>query len=71
MKRKDFEAIIKEKGFSLIRNKRHLVFGHDEIDYRVVIPTGNEINKMICRRLLKEIDQAFEDKEKDNARATN
>lgn len=47
-----------------------MVFAHDEMDYRVVIPTGKEINKMICRRLLKEIDQAFEDKEKEDAGTT-
>lgn len=69
MKRKDFEAEIRDMGFYLIRSKKHLVFAHDEVDYRVVIPTGKEINKMICRRLFKEIDQAFEAKEQENAGA--
>lgn len=53
MKTVDFERILKQNGFSLVRSSGHHVYSNGTKN--VAIPRGREINKMVARRLLKEI----------------
>lgn len=54
MKTKDFERLLKELGFMLARTSNHRVWVKDS--YRVAVPPHKVLNKMIARRLLKEIN---------------
>lgn len=53
MKTADFERILKNMGFALVRNNGHSVWSNGK--QRVAIPHGREMNRMIVRRLLKDI----------------
>lgn len=54
MKTKEFLRILKEMGFSFIRHGRHEVWGNGQ--RHIAVPGGKEINKMVARRILKEIN---------------
>ena len=57
MKTKDFLRILKEAGYVLIRSGRHEIWG--KLGHHIAIPHGSggkEINKMVARRILKEIN---------------
>jgi predicted RNA binding protein YcfA (HicA-like mRNA interferase family) len=53
MKTSDFERILSSLGFTLARTNSHRVWVKDA--HRVAVPPHKTINKMIARRLLKEI----------------
>lgn len=53
MKTNDFERILVTMGFLIMRNGSHKVWANGT--KRVVIPSGRQINRMLARRLLKEI----------------
>ena len=55
MKRRDFERLLLDHGFQLIRESSHRVWSNGQ--RHVAVPHGKEINKMVARRLLKEIEQ--------------
>lgn len=53
MKTKDFERLLVDVGFTLVRLSAHRVWSNGP--QRVAVPQGRTINRMIARRLLKEI----------------
>ena len=53
MKTKDLERIMKKNGYVFIRNSGHIIWGNGV--KTIAIPRGNEVNKMIAKRILKEI----------------
>jgi len=56
MKLRDFEKILSEVGFSLVRlgGNGHRVWGDGA--RHISVPNGREINRMVARRLLKELN---------------
>lgn len=54
MKTKEFERILKEMGYQIIRLGGHRIWGNGQ--RHIAVPNGREINKMVARRLLKEIN---------------
>lgn len=57
MKRRDFERILKDAGYQVLRSNGHTTWANS-LGHTVAIPQSSEINKMMARRLLKEIDKA-------------
>lgn len=57
MKRKDFERLLKDEGYQIVRSNGHITWGHPQ-GHTVAIPHGKELNKMVARRLIKEIAQS-------------
>lgn len=53
MKTTDFERLLVTNGFILVRNSKHRIWAKDQ--KRVAVPNHKVINKMIARRVLKEI----------------
>jgi predicted RNA binding protein YcfA (HicA-like mRNA interferase family) len=56
MKTKEFLRILKDMGYALIRTGKHEIWGRP--GHHIAIPhgsNGKEINKMVARRILKEI----------------
>lgn len=53
MKTVEFERLLVFSGFVLVRNSKHRIWAKDE--KRVAVPNHKLINKMIARRVLKEI----------------
>ena len=53
MKYKDFIRYLREHGYVLIRTSGHHMFSNGS--YTIAVPNSKNINRMICRRLLKEI----------------
>jgi predicted RNA binding protein YcfA (HicA-like mRNA interferase family) len=53
MKTREFERILAEQGFILKRIASHRVWTNGT--QHVAVPLGKQINRMIARRLLKEI----------------
>ena len=53
MKTKDFCRIIESVGFVLVRSSDHIVYSNGQRN--VAVPHQKEINRMMARRLLKEI----------------
>lgn len=53
MRTNDFERILKSMGFVLVRSNGHSVWSNGK--QRVAIPHGRIINRMVVRRLLKDI----------------
>jgi hypothetical protein len=51
MKTKDFERILRELRFQLIRNSNHKIWSNGK--ETIPIPHKKTLNKMIARRLLK------------------
>lgn len=55
MKRRDFERILRAVGFVLGREGGHPVYVRGT--EHVALPRGgNDLNRMVCRRILKEIN---------------
>lgn len=57
MKRKDFERLLKDAGYVVLRSNGHITWGNSA-GHTVAVPHGKELNKMVARRLIKEITQA-------------
>lgn len=53
MKASDFERILNSMGFILARCGAHRVWSNGQ--RQVAVPHGKEINRMVAKRLLKEI----------------
>lgn len=53
MNTKDFERILREMGFQLVRSNDHKIWSNGQKN--VAVPHQKEINKMIARRTLKEL----------------
>lgn len=53
MKSSEFERILKQCGYILARVASHRVWSNGQ--KQVAVPHGKEINRMVARRLLKEI----------------
>lgn len=56
MKLVDFERLLKDSGYVLISNSKHRKWSNGV--NAIVVPQGRIINRMIARRLLKEIGYA-------------
>lgn len=54
MKTNDFERILNKSGFALVRNSKHRIFSNGLKS--VAVPQGKVINRMVARRILKEIN---------------
>jgi predicted RNA binding protein YcfA (HicA-like mRNA interferase family) len=54
MKTREFERILESVGFWLARSNGHNVWSNGV--RRVAVPHGKHINRMVARRLLKEIE---------------
>lgn len=57
MKTRDFVSILRDQGYELVRSGRHIIYG--KAGHHIAIPHGSggkEINKMVARRILKEIN---------------
>lgn len=54
MRTRDFERILEEMGYWLARSNGHNVWSNGT--NRVAVPHGKNINRMVARRLLKEIN---------------
>jgi len=55
MRRREFESLIKKEGFKLRGTGKHKVWVNENKNKHIAVPKGGEINKMIVKRLLKEI----------------
>lgn len=53
MKLVELERILAEMGFSLIRLSKHRIWGNGP--KRVALPHDKQVNRMMARRVLKEI----------------
>lgn len=53
MKLNDFERLLSNFGFCLVRNSKHSIWSNGIT--QVAIPKGKVINRMVARRVLKEI----------------
>lgn len=53
MKTKDFERILKDLGFQLVRSSDHKIWSDGR--QTIPIPHNKNLNKMIARRILKSL----------------
>lgn len=53
MKSSDFERILKNQGYELARCGAHRVWSNGM--RQIAVPHGKQINRMVAKRLLKEI----------------
>lgn len=54
MKRNEFEKCLKRQGYTLIRSNAHHIWSNGT--HSIAVPNHKEINRMIARRLLKEMN---------------
>jgi len=54
MKRKELRQCIENKGYSLIRSKRHFVFKNHEGN-TIIMPNHNNISKHVIKSILKKV----------------
>jgi len=52
MSAKDLVRTIRDHGWRLERQNKHLIFGHPERPEKVVIPTGKDISPGVVRKTL-------------------
>lgn len=56
MKCSEFERILKSQGYELVRNSGHKIFSNGMS--QIAVPHAKQINRLLARRLLKEISYA-------------
>lgn len=56
MKTREFEKILQQSGFELVRSNGHSVWSDGA--NRVAVPHSKNINRMIARKILKQINYA-------------
>lgn len=54
MKLRDIDKLLERNGFILVRSTKHRVYAKGSI--RVVVPMHKEVNKMIAKKIIKEIE---------------
>ena len=55
--KKTFMRILKEKGFSVLREGKHTIYSNGP--KKIAVPSGKKFSRMLCQRLLKEIDSCI------------
>ncbi len=53
MKTKDIERVLAENGYCLVRNSKHKIYSNGTST--VAVPHTNEVNKMLSKHILKQI----------------
>lgn len=56
MKKRDLERQLISHGYRLVRYSRHPVYENAEGKH-IALPHGNEINKMLAKKILKQIGE--------------